>query len=314
MMNKFSDFICFGISPSMLFPSSFDDELEHFSAVDRCCHLPEYECFETFLPSDALLRKAEIRKMIQYGKTLNYNTPGYFQLDGPYNACGDDPVQRSHALSAMKEQIDYASEAGCSLIVLTGAPDKGEERRPLLMERYSEFFLECSRHALKYNMTIAIEPIERGRFKNLILGPTQECAAFIRDMQGQGAKNARLILDTSHLPLMEETLENAIHFCMEAGLAHVHMGNAVMDSSSIFYGHTHPPIGVQKGLFDCGELTDQFEALIKAGYISTNPGSPRASISLEVRPYPGVSGETSARVMYEKMSSAFFEALNKTSS
>lgn len=308
-MNKLNDYIRLGISPSMLFPLSFDDELEHLCAWDRCCRFKEYQSFETFLPSDAFLRKTEITKMKQAGKILNYNTPGYFQLDGAYNPCSDDPATRKHALAAMKQHISYAAEADCSLLVMTGAPDKGQARRSALLDLYSEFFLECARYALTYGITIAIEPIERGRFKDLILGPTPECASFIKEMQNRGASNARLILDTAHLPLMEETMDTALASCLEAGLSHVHMGNAVLDPSSQFYGHTHPPIGVQKGLFDCEELASQFAALIRAGYIPSSPGSGQASVSLEVRPYPGVSGETSAQVMYEKVSCAFQEAL-----
>ncbi|WP_455649573.1 sugar phosphate isomerase/epimerase family protein [Enterocloster citroniae] len=310
-MSFFSDYVCFGISPSMLYPLSFEDELEHFSAVDQCCQFPEYECFETFLPSDAGLRKAEIKRMKEHNKVLNYNTPGYFQLDGKYNASSDDPSFRQHALAAMKEQIDYASEAGCSLIVLTGTPDQGDSRRPVLLERYSEFFLKCAAHAAQYNMTVTIEPIERGCFKNLILGPMCECAAFIKDMQEKGAFNAKLILDIAHLPLMGEDIGGAVKHCMEAGLAHVHMGNAVLEPASRFYGHTHPPIGVQHGCYDCQELILQFKTLLASGYIPTVPGPVRPTISLEVRPYPGVSGRTSARVMYEKVSSAFMAALDQ---
>lgn len=311
-MNRFRNAVRFGISPSMLFPSSFESELEHFSAVDICCRLPEYECFETFLPSDPALRKAEIQRMRISGKTLNYNSPGYFQLDGPYNACSDDPQQRKHALAAMKEQIDFASEAECPLFILTGTPDKGAVQRPRLLERYHDFFMECAAHAAQYGMLAAIEPIERGSFKNLLLGPTDECAAFIRAAQGHGASNARLMLDIAHLPLMGEALENAVEASMPAGLVHLHMGNAVLEPSSPFYGHTHPPIGVQNGMFDCAELAEQFEVLLKSGYLPALPGSPRASISLEVRPYPGVSGELSAKVMYEKVSNAFLEALRQT--
>ena len=188
-----------------------------------------------------------------------------------YNASSDDPAFRQHALTAMKEQIDYASEAGCSLIVLTGTPDQGDSRRPVLLERYSEFFLKCAAHAAQYNMTVSIEPIERGRFKNLILGPTWECAAFIKDMQEKGASNAKLILDIAHLPLMGEDIGGAVKSCMEAGLAHVHMGNAVLEQTSQFYGHTHPPIGVQHGCYDCQELTLQFKALLTSGYIPLFP-------------------------------------------
>ena len=68
--------------------------------------------------------------------------------------------------------------------------------------------------AAQYNMTVSIEPIERGRFKNLILGPTWECAAFIKDMQEKGASNAKLILDIAHLPLMGEEIGGAVKSCM----------------------------------------------------------------------------------------------------
>lgn len=311
-MKKLSDYIRLGISPSMLFPAAFDDELEHFSSIDRCCQLPQYESFETFLPHDPKLRAAEIKEMKEHGKILNYNTPGYFQLDGDYNASSDDPAQRSHALEAMKQHIDYAAEAGCSLMVFTGTPDKGPEKRSLLLQRYGEFFMKCAEYGAKYNITLAVEPIERGVFKNLILGPTWECAEFIKTMQNNGASNARLILDIAHLPLMQEDLEDAIQASLSVGLVHIHMGNAVLDTSSQFYGHTHPPIGVHKGCYDCQELITQFEALIKAGYISVEPSDQRAAVSLEVRPYPGVSGLLSAEVMYEKISYAFMKALESS--
>ena len=138
-----------------------------------------------------------------------------------------------------------------------------------------------------------------------------ECAAFIKDMQEKGAFNAKLILDIAHLPLMGEDIDGAVKHCMEAGLAHVHMGNAVLEPASRFYGHTHPPIGVQHGCYDCQELILQFKTLLASGYIPTVPGPVRPTISLEVRPYPGVSGRTSARVMYEKVSSAFMAALDQ---
>ncbi|MEY8338077.1 TIM barrel protein [Lachnospiraceae bacterium 62-35] len=310
-MEKLSDYIRLGISPSMLFPAAFDDELEHFCSIDRCCRLSEYESLETFLPFEERLRAEEIKKIKEYGKLLNYNTPARFQTEGAWNASSDDPDERAHAFKAMKQQIDFAAEAECPMIVLTGTPDKGPARRPVLLERYGEFFMKCAMYASTYHMLTVIEPIERGSFKNLILGPTKECAAFIKSMQDQGADNARLMLDTAHLPLMGEELKEAVQASIEAGLIHIHMGNAVLDKTSGFYGHTHPPVGVQKGCFDCEELTMQFKILIQTGYIPTVPGGRRASISLETRPYPGVSGELSARIMYEKISYAFMTALKE---
>lgn len=74
----FSDYACLSVSPSVLYPLSLEDKLERFSAVDQCRQSPEYERFETFLPSGAGLRKAEIKRMKERNEVLNYNTPGYF--------------------------------------------------------------------------------------------------------------------------------------------------------------------------------------------------------------------------------------------
>lgn len=303
-MTNFDARVRFGFSPTMLFPDSFEDPLIHFAAMDAACEYPGYEAFETYLPEDKALRAACLKKMRAFGKVLNYNSPGILQLDGPYNPCSDDPAIRKQALAFAKMHIDFAAEAESPLYVATGCLDKGEERRAGLMEHYMEYFLQVAEHCKSYGITTVLEPIERHRFKTLILGPTSECAQFIAAAQKNGADNAHLMMDIAHLPLMEETVEEAIAASLPVGLVHIHMGDAVVDPTSVFYGHTHPPVGVQKGTFDLEELTEQFVQLFQCGFIPKQAGGQRASISLEVRPYLGVSEATSIQFMYEKMKSA----------
>lgn len=303
-MTNFDARVRFGFSPTMLFPASFEDPLVHFTAIDVSCSYPGYEAFETYLPEDKAMRTALLRKMKATGKMLNYNTPGILQMDGPYNPCSEDPAIRKQALAFAKMHVDFAAEAESPLFVLTGCLDKGEDRRPELMKRYMEYFLEMAAYCKSYGINALIEPIERHRFKTLTLGPTRECADFIAEAQRNGADNAHLMMDIAHLPLMEETVEEAIAASLPVGLLHIHMGDAVLDPTSPFYGHTHPPVGVQKGTFDLDDLTDQFVQLFQCGFIPKEIGQQRASISLEVRPYLGVSEETSIRFMYEKMKSA----------
>lgn len=304
-MTKFESLVCFGFSPTMLFPKSFDDPLTHFAAIEICSRFPHYETFETFLPEDKAMREECIRVMKANGKEMRYNTPGILQLDGPYNPCSDDPAIRANAQAFAKMHADFAAEAGSPIFVATGCVDKGVERRPELMKLYMEYFMALAEHVKQYNMDIVIEPIERHRFKQLILGPTPECAAFIAEAQKNGAYNAHLMMDIHHLPLMEENLDDAIAASLPVGLIHVHMGDAVLDPDNVFYGHTHPPVAVQGGMFDLPELTGQFVKLFECGFIPKTPGEKRASISLEVRPYTGVSEQTSIQFMYEKMKSAF---------
>lgn len=304
-MTNFDSLVCFGFSPTMLFPKSFDDPLTHFACIQICSHYPHYETFETFLPEDKAMREACIREMKAHGKQMRYNLPGVLQVDGPFYPISDDPATRARAIEFAKMHVDFAGEAESTLIAATTCTDRGEELRPEMMKRYTEYFLQMAEHAKQYGMNVLLEPIERHRFKKSLLGPTEESAAFIADMQRQGADNAHLMLDMAHLPLMEENVDDAIAASLPVGLLHVHMGDAVLDPYNVFYGHTHPPVAVQGGMFDLPELTEQFVKLFECGFIPKAPGEKRASISLEVRPYPGVSEATSIQLMYEKMRSAF---------
>lgn len=311
-MASFKELVRFGLSPSMLYPDSFDGDMPELYACYRAvCAYPEVEALESFLPDDGVLRKKIINVMKGAGKVLNYNTPGSFQLDGPMNPCSDSPEIRKNAREAICRHIDYAAEAGSPLIVVTGCADKGPEQREELVKRYTEYFLEACGYARQYSIRVLIEPIERHRFKRLLWGPTKECAAFVREMRAQGADNAGLMLDFAHLPLMEETVEQAITDYGDIGFEHVHMGEAVLDESSPFYGHTHPPLGVRCGVFSQADLEDQFVRLFECGFIPKKAGGKRASLSLEVKAYPGVSHRVSALAMYEKCESAFRAAASR---
>ena len=46
-----------------------------------------------------------------------------------------------------------------------------------------EYFLELAELCRTYHMEITIEPIERHRFKKLILGPFKDCADFMLEAQ-----------------------------------------------------------------------------------------------------------------------------------
>lgn len=311
MMN-FSSMVRFGFSPTMLFPASFEDPLVHFAAIEMGCRYPHCEAFETFLPEDPAMRAACVREIRVAGIEMHYNSPGIFQVEGPVNPGSDDASVRAQALRCAKMHVDFAAECESPIFVTTGCLDKGEERRQELTDRYFDFFMALTEHARQYGIDVLLEPIERHRFKKLILGPTPECAAFIARAQKAGAENAHLMLDTAHLPLMEETMEDALAASMPVGLKLIHIGDAVLDPANEFYGHTHPPIGVQGGTFDWADLVEQFAAMLRCGYISPESGKP-ANVSLEVKPYPGVSGATSIQVMYEKCRSAFAAALEQVS-
>ena len=307
-MSYFQEMIRFGFSPALLYPAALQEEDTLYSAYLAAEQFPEFEALESFLPHDSSKRKRMLEMLKRTGKVLNYNTPAYFQVEGEFNLCSDDPGARRNAFEDMLRHISYAGEAGSPIFIVTGCPDRGEEMRPELKKRYGEVFVKLCREAEQYGIRILLEPIERHRFKRLILGPTSECAAFIREMRANGAANSGLILDVAHLPLMEEDLPGAIRDCGEIGFEHVHLGNAVLAENDSFFGHTHPPLNVYNGVYSQKDLVRHFRTFIECGAVG--PGKPRAGFSLEVRPYPGVTEATSIRAMYEQCVSAFEEAMN----
>ena len=202
----------------------------------------------------------------------------------------------------MLEHIRLAGALSVPVIVYTANVDKGEAKRPQLLERFRDFVKAGDAEAARQGLVLALEPIERHRFKKLFLGPTEECCAFTERLRQDGCRNVGVIVDITRLPLMEENVETAFERSMGTGVFHVHLGGAVLEPSSPFYGHTHPPLGVPEGLFDTPQLEEQLRCMVRCGYIA--PGR-RAPMTFEVQALPGCTPEETAAIHYKKLEAAF---------
>ena len=301
-MARLKDYIKPGISATMLYPGAFTDEELHLAAVEAACKLPDYEILDLFFPQDPGIREREMEMLRRSGKEVYLNTPALLQQDGPYNPCSDDAATRDRAVALMLDHIRWAGELAVPVIVYTANVDRGDGLRPVLLERFRTFVRACDGEAGRQHLTLALEPIERHRFKKLFLGPTEECCAFTEELRREGCKNVGVIVDITHLPLMEEEVAPAFERSMGTGVYHVHLGGAVLEPSSPFYGHTHPPLGVAQGLFDTPQLEEQLRCMVRCGYIA--PGR-RAPMTFEVQALPGHTPEETAAIHYEKLEVAF---------
>ena len=301
-MLEMKDFVKPGISATMLYPGAFSDETRHLEAVKAACALPDYEILDLSLLFDPDIRAQEMDLLRHSGKQVYLNAPTVLQQDGGYNPCSDDPETRQRALALMLDHIRYAGELEAPVMVYTANVDRGEAQRPVLLDRFFDFVCQCDKEAQNQGVVLALEPIERHRFKKLFLGPTEECCAFTERLRAAGCRQAGIMVDITHLPLMEEDVPSALTRCMELGMCHIHLGSAVLEPSSPFYGHTHPPMGIEHGLFDTKELAEQLQCMIRCGYIASGK---RAAMSFEVQPLPGSTPEETAAVQYEKLKEAF---------
>lgn len=299
-----------GISVNMLFPETLVNEEAHVAAVKACCVLENYEVLDVFLPEDSVIRQDVLKLLSESGKQINYNAPPAYQ-DPKYDAGSSDQNIRNSTLDLVKRHIDFAAQTGSKIFVLPSCRDTGGVReRAVRKENFKDFLCRAAVFAEEFGITMVLEPIERHRFKKMLLGPTFECVQFIKDMQKKGCDNVQLMIDTAHLPLMEEEFNKAIIQSSTVDLWHVHLGNAVLDQNSELYGHMHAPLGLPGGAFGFDDLVDQMSGFIAVGYIHTD-GERRSTLSYEIRPYPGVSPRTTAQAAFEMLDNAFAVALER---
>ncbi len=307
-MFRIHNYFAFGISVGLLYPEANESALRHLSAFTKTAVLDGYETLETFLSDDASVRKTEISIAREEGKCINYNFPVDFQLGGRFDPGSADPKVRRSAVDLAKRHIDYAAQANSKVIGMTSGVDHGQDQRPAAMSYFHEYMTEIAEYALKEGITLTLEPVERGVFKNLLLGPTEEICAFVQMMKDQGHSNVAVLFDTAHMPLMGEDPVKSVRLAHKAGIGHVHIGNAIVgNAANPLYGHTHPPIGIVDGEYDFLQVSAFLGELVRLGYLSTEPvvSSERKHISLEMTPYPGLGAQLSAKVAYEKVERAW---------
>ncbi|MCF0237616.1 MAG: sugar phosphate isomerase/epimerase [Sphaerochaetaceae bacterium] len=299
-------YVKFGLSTIILYKEMLSGPYGELEALTKASRLKNYEVLETFLSDDESLRKEELRMIWGEGKTVTYNSRSFYQVPGKYNILSLDDKEASRGIDLMKKQLDFAAEAASPKFLITSGPDYLPEKRDEVKKRYVQSLCILSEYAKKLNIEICLEPTERHRFKKQLLGPTTECISFIDDLhKNYGCENVCLMIDTAHCPLMEEDPVEDIKLIGAQKLGYVHIGDAVLNPESEFYGHTHPPVSIIGGCVDVNGLSKQFKALFDCGYLKKSVSyDARPNISYEMACYPGVSPETSALFAYEIAESA----------
>ncbi len=305
-------YVRLGLSSIILFKEMQTGPLGELEALSKASRLKNYEVIETFLSDDAALRKEELRMLWGEGKSISYNARALYQVPGKYNINSLDETEFQNGVDHMKRQLDICAEAKSEKILITSGPDYLPERREEVKRRFAQHLSIVAPYAEERGITICIEPTERDRFKRLLLGPTKECVSFVEDLQREyGCRNVCLMIDTAHCPLLEEDPLEAVRLASSQRLGYIHVGNAVFDTESEYYGHTHPPVGVHGGVYGLRELTELFRTLLEIGYLKASPSyEERPNLSYEMACYSGVSPETSAIFAYEMADIAFERALN----
>lgn len=206
---------------------------------------------------------------------------------------------RLMAVASLKEGIDEAYEMGAvSFAFLSGKyhEDKKEAAYKALVESTKEL---CTYARQKGSLKVALEVFDYDIDKKSLIGPTTLAKRFVEEIKGE-FDNFGLLVDLSHIPLMHETLQQAI-FPIKDHIIHAHLGNCVLkDPGFPAYGDAHPRFGFPDGENDIAETVEFLRALKDIGFLNEkNP----PIVSFEVKPFndedPDIVVANAKRVLTE---------------
>lgn len=199
-----------------------------------------------------------------------------------------DEEERKRAVRELKAGVDEAYEMGAkALIFLSGKDPGGEGREQALKLLILSIKEICNYAKSKGDLMITLEIFDREIDKKCLIGPVNE-AKMVAEVVRKEYDNFGLMVDLSHLPLLNETPTQSI-MPIKDYLVHAHMGNCILkDKEHPGYGDQHPRFGIKGGENDVKELTEFLKVLLDIGFLNhQNP----PIVSFEVKPLAGETSE-----------------------
>lgn len=197
------------------------------------------------------------------------------------NALDED--ERSRACEVLKAHLDEAIYMGAESFVFLSGKDPGpEKRREAVAALVKSLGFLCAYSAEKGGPKVVAEVFDSEVDKCCLLGP----AALAREVAEAVARdhdNFGLLVDLSHIPLLNESPEQAL-VPVKDHIGGLHIGNAVTDPELAGYGDNHPIFGTPGSANDVPEVVEFLRVLLDTGILN---GQQRPIVSFEIKPMDG---------------------------
>jgi len=213
-------------------------------------------------------------------------------LQGKLDLNAEDEGARAAAVACVKASVDEAVALGAPYVAVLSGPDPGEATREAAVLRLVKSLCECCDYARSVSTSpppihITLEAFDRDIDKKCLVGPTKLAVRVMELAKAAGSPNVGLLIDLSHLPLLQETARGCLTLAA-SHLIHVHAGNAFVRSrDDPAYGDQHPRFGYPGSMNDIADLAEYIEVLVEVGYFDKDLPTGRPVFTFEVKPVPG---------------------------
>ncbi|MFI4911827.1 MAG: sugar phosphate isomerase/epimerase family protein [Sedimentisphaeraceae bacterium JB056] len=274
------DYVKLGLNHHLLFANECATSQGHYDTLKKVIDDERLEILDLWVADDEPLRSKEIELIANSGKEIYYNCGN--RAGKPSLAPASlDAEKKQYTIDVYKDEIVRGKGCGAVKVITNSGPNNLENREQAF-ESLVDFYCQICEFAPE--MLIMIEPTDYDMSKCKLIGSSKEAVEICKRVKAKGFDNIASMVDMCHIPLMHETLEQAVKDTGEF-LAHIHLGNCIKnDKDHKLYGDKHVALCIEGGEYGIDDLAELFKVGLEVGYFNKEA---RGSASIEMRTLPG---------------------------
>ena len=288
MLESMYKFMKVGLVHSMAYPETSKGEGPILKTLEEIAEDDFFTAVEVTHIKNTKV-KEKVREVLQTaGLVVSYGAQPLL-LSNNLDLNSPDENHRKKAVTKMKEGVDEAYEMGAIEVAILSGKDPGKGKRQKTIELLVDSINQICEYAKsKGEIKVILEIFDQTIDKKCLIGPTNYAREVAEKVKKEHS-NFGLMVDLSHLPLLNETPTQAI-VPIKDFLVHAHIGNCVLkDKNHPAYGDQHPRFGIPGGENGVDEVVAFLKVLLDVGFL--NPGNPPI-VSFEVKPMVGERSKT----------------------
>ncbi|MBM7716578.1 TIM barrel protein [Siminovitchia sp. FSL H7-0308] len=305
-MKSFRSLASIGIVLPKLYPFSQEEPEKFISNLLSILEDPFFTAVEVSYIADEKARQA-VKKYTEYsGVEVIFNGGDAFralQID----LSSLDSKQREASVEKCKMLIEHCYEMNAKVMHIVTGKYEGEAYRKQNIEAFIQSAMEICHEARKkaahYELCISLEIGDRHVDRQYLLGPTHEAVSVAQKIRSE-YQNFGLLLDQSHLPIMQENPVKSLWLAKDY-LTHIHLGNSyIKDRNVPYFGDKHIPFGIQDSEVGVEELAQFIRTLHEIDFFKSPKPTRKPVVTFEV----GRLEQESSQLVIANVKRTFLEA------
>jgi hydroxypyruvate isomerase len=296
---SYRDYIKIGLSHYLLYKKFITNSDMHMRTQLEIVKDERFEVLDIWIPEQEPYRSEEIKSLRQSGKEIYYNVGTRKGKEAAHPASLISE-KRKYSMDFYKNEIGRGIETGCKKVIVNSGPDVPENREEAI-SALVDFFCEICEY-VPNDVLVMVEPTDRDVDKKKLIGPSNEAVKLVQKIHDVGYINFSSMIDMCHLPLMGESIVQAMEDS-KGFIGHIHLGNCIYkDDGHALFGDKHPPWGLKGSEYGVEEIATLIKTGLDIGYFSKNN---RGSASFEMLAYDNMSPLKSIDCFFEFLEKAW---------